>query len=71
MLSNYSNGLKQGVIATYPALVYQKGPSRRLRTKETALKAIQTLEEHGWLISMSAMELDGNNRREVWSVNHV
>ena len=61
----------RGFSYVYPALIYQKGPSRRLRTKEAALKAIQILEEHGWLISMSAMELDGSNRREVWSVNHV
>jgi hypothetical protein len=61
----------RGFGQVYPSLVYQKGPNRRLRTKEAALKAIHTLQNHGWLIGMSAGELEGSGRREVWRVNHV
>jgi hypothetical protein len=61
----------RGFGQVYPSLVYQKGPSRRLRTKESALKAIRTLQDHGWLIPMEAGEMEGTGRRQVWRVNHV
>jgi len=55
----------------YPALVYQKGPGRRLRTKATALAAIHILEDHRWLLPVEAIEVDGGIRREVWRLNDV
>ena len=55
----------------YPSLVYQKGPSRRLRTKEAALKAIHTLEDHGWLIPISSGDIGNSGKRQVWRVNNV
>jgi hypothetical protein len=61
----------RGFGQVHPSLVYQKGPSRRLRTKEAALKAIHILQDHGWLIPMKAGDLEGSGRREVWKVNNV
>lgn len=55
----------------YPALIYQYGPIRRLRDKKSALAAIELLENHGWLQSVSARTVDGKHRREVWWVIDV
>ena len=55
----------------YPVLIYQKAPSRQLREKKHALKAIHILEEHGWLTPVDAIEVDGKMRREVWRLTRV
>jgi hypothetical protein len=62
--------MEKGLNRIYPALVYQKGPGK-LRTKDKALKAIRTLEDHGWLLPMDIAEIDGSYRREVWRFNNV
>jgi len=55
----------------YPVLVYQKAPSRKLREKQAALKAIHILEDHGRLIPIDGVEIDGRLRREAWRLTHV
>jgi hypothetical protein len=48
--------------------VYQHGP-RPIRTKEAALKAINTLVNHGWLMRIEGgVTLDGIHRRDAWRV---
>ena len=61
----------KGFRQVHPSLVYQNGPSRRLRTKESALKAIHTLQNHGWLTPMQAGEMEGSGRRQAWWVENV
>jgi hypothetical protein len=55
----------------YPVLIYQEAPSRKLRSKQHALKIIRILEEHGWLSPVDAIEVDGKMRREVWRLTRV
>ncbi len=62
---------KKGHSLVYPSLIYQKGPIRRLREKETALKAIKILENHGWLLEINPTDVDGKRRREVWRLIRV
>ena len=63
----HTKGFKQ----VHPSLVYQNGPSRRIRNKTAALKVIHTLQDHGWLIPMQAGEMEGSGRRQAWRVNNV
>jgi len=52
----------------YLAQIYQKGP-QQLRSKELALGALKTLEEHRWIKPIKGgAKLDGKRRRDAWEV---
>jgi hypothetical protein len=55
----------------YPVLVYQNAPSRKLREKQSALKALDILEDHGWLNPINNVEIDGRLRSTAWRLIHV
>jgi Protein of unknown function (DUF3987)/Primase C terminal 2 (PriCT-2) len=61
----------QGFEYIYSSLVYRNGPSRKIREKTTALRIIDVLVSHGWLVRVSPMVLDEKLRKEVWRVVHV
>jgi hypothetical protein len=61
----------KGYTEVYPVLLYQKGPIKRLRKKEDAMRIARILEEHGRLIRTDNIVIDGRNRREAWKVSHV
>jgi hypothetical protein len=47
--------------------IYQFGPNS-IRDKRRARNIAAILEDHGWLISAPASEVNGTFRREVWSI---
>lgn len=69
LLIDWLREKKYGYI--YPVMVYQNAPVRKLRTKKSALAAIEILENHDLLIRREPMEIDGSQRREVWEVVNV
>ncbi|MEM9355838.1 MAG: YfjI family protein [Pseudomonadota bacterium] len=56
--------------AIFPALIYQRGPVRQVRDRETALKVIGTLEDHGHLIRIDGgARISGRKRKEAWLIH--
>jgi hypothetical protein len=54
----------------YPRQVYQFGPYG-VRDRQTALRLIGILEEHGWLARVpGGQEIDDAHRSDVWKVIH-
>ena len=52
----------------YARQVYQFGPAS-IRCRETALKAINTLVQHGWLVKVDGgTEVDNSFRKDAWRV---
>lgn len=51
----------------YASQIYQLGPSF-CRDKETALKLIDILMKHGYLLRLDAMVIDRKRRNDVWGV---
>ena len=52
--------------ALHLATIYQRGPNA-VRDAKTARKAVQVLEDHGWVASLTpGTEIDGAPRREGW-----
>src|SRR5665213_97724 len=50
----------------YLALIYQRGPAT-MRDAKTARKAVEILEEHGWVERIApGSEIDGAPRKEAW-----
>jgi hypothetical protein len=50
----------------YLALIYQRGPGA-MRDAKTARKAVEILEEHGWIERMApGTVIDGAPRKEAW-----
>ncbi len=48
--------------------IYQRGP-QQVRTARGARRAVEILEEHGWLIPLpDGAEIDGVKRREAWKI---
>ena len=58
----------KGYREVYPVLLYQKGPIKRLRKKQDAMRIAHILEEHGRLTPTDNIVIDGRNRREAWRV---
>ncbi len=56
--------------AIYPAAIYNDCTTREVRDRRTALRIINTLEEHGWLIRLSEpIRINGSVRREAWLIH--
>ena len=52
----------------YLQLVYQCGPNP-IRDKETAMRIIRILEDHGWFLPIEGgATIDGSHRRKAWKV---
>ena len=59
---------QEGRKHVYPSMVYQYGPPL-FRTREKAIKALETLETHGYLLKeTNNTEVDGKKRKESWRV---
>lgn len=56
--------------AFYLAQIYQYGP-QVLRDKDSAIKTIGILENHGWIESIGPMKIDGSMRRDVWRLRQI
>ena len=58
------------MIAVHLSQIYQYGPSRHIRDKDTALGIAEILEAHGWFHRLPTnTEVDGTRRIVAWQVH--